>query len=135
MGFRFEKFTDINKSFAARVTIRQRTGQIGFNQGAINRFALDKYRFAVLYYDCDSRVIGIQPVAEATEGAIEIKRRPTENPTNTYISAKNFLDKYAVEYRASHGHELKLDESTGFLYLELQEVVDESEEESEENSE
>lgn len=127
MKFQFEKFTQTDASFAARATIRQRTGQIGFNAGAMNRFSLADFPYAVLYFDTENRVVGVEPCAEKVEGAIEIKHRPS----NTYITAKNFLDKYGINYDESHRHELKRDDESGFLYFELAEVIDEPEEEIE----
>jgi len=123
MQFNFEKFTDVDSSFSARVTIRQRTGQIGFNVGAINRFSLQNHKYGVLYFDKENKVVGIELTQEDVDGTIEIKHRPS----NTYISAKNFLDKYEIDYDESHRYELKRDDQSGFLYFELESLVDEPE--------
>ncbi|ADB15254.1 hypothetical protein Psta_0567 [Pirellula staleyi DSM 6068] len=45
MKFVFEKFVETDMSFAARATVRQKTGQIGFNLGAINRFGIRDFGF------------------------------------------------------------------------------------------
>ena len=114
MPFLFEKFTDTDKSFAAGITIRQ-TGQFGFNAGAINRFRINDFSFAVLYFDPRQRVVGIQLLREAAEGAIEIKK----SESNTYVRAKNFCDRYEISYEDSHRFELRKDEETDLLYFEL----------------
>lgn len=121
MEFNFEKFVDTDKSFAARATIRQRTGQIGFNLGSINLYKIRDYTKAVLYFDREQRVIGIEFTNEGGPGAIDIK----QSRTNTYVRAKNFLDKYGIDYENSHTHELNRDGETGMLYFSLGETVKE----------
>ena len=124
MAFQFLKFTEVDASFAARVTVRQRTGQIGFNRGAINRFRVHDYKYAVLYFDAQARVVGIELVNDQVEGAIAIKW----SPSNTYVRAKNFMDCWGIDYATSHSHELKRDDASGLLYFQLDNVVDASEE-------
>jgi hypothetical protein len=114
--FKFEKFVDTDKSFSARVTIRQRTGQFGFNAGAINLHKVRDFKFAVLYFDRESQVVGIGLTNEIETGAIEIKQAAS----NTYVRAKNFCDKYGIDYSESHAHELKKQEESGLLYIELE---------------
>lgn len=113
MKFKFEKFLETNSSFAAKVTIRQRTGQIGFNLGAINRFKIHEYKYAVLYFDPSERVVGIQLVNEEEPGSIRISNKKS----NTFVTAKNFFDKYGVDYSQSHRHDLEQDPESGFLFF------------------
>jgi len=133
MKFQFEKFIQTSASFDAKATIRQKTGQIGFSAGAVNRFEIGKFSHAVLYFDRESRVIGIKLVEAEEEGAIPINSRPS----NTYLTAKNFLDKYAVDYSKSHRHELEVDEESGLLFLsaDADEQAEENEVEENESSE
>ncbi|WDI40227.1 hypothetical protein [Bremerella sp. P1] len=114
MAFNFQKFTDTDTSFVARITVRQ-TGQLGFNAGAINRFDINSYEKAILYFDPVERVVGIELTNENSEGAIDIKR----SPTNTYIRAKNFCDRFEIDYKESHRFELQKDSDTGLLIFEL----------------
>jgi hypothetical protein len=114
MKFKFEKFTDTDTSFAARVTIR-RTGQIGFNTGAINSFGVRDAEYCILYFDPENRVVGMELTKEKCEGAIQIKK----SDANTYVRAKNFCDRYTIDYSKSHRYELKRESATGFLYFEL----------------
>lgn len=120
MAFNFVKFTEIDESFAARATIRQKTGQIGFNGGAVNRYSIVDYEYVVLYFDPKQRVVGLGLENEKSDGAISIKH----SKGNTYVRAKNFLDKYCIDYEASHRHELKKDDTSGMLYFCLNEVAD-----------
>jgi hypothetical protein len=129
MKFNFEKFTETDTSFAAKVTIR-RTGQMGFNTGAINSFRVRDSDFCILYFDPKNRVVGMELVKESCEGAIQIKK----SDANTYVRAKNFCDRYAIDYVKSHRYELKKDSGTGFLYFELdqEEAADEESSDGEE---
>jgi hypothetical protein len=113
MKFKFEKFVETDSSFAAKVTIRQRTGQIGFNAGAINRFRVNDYKYVVLYFDPSERVVGIQLVRSEEPGSIQISKKQS----NTYVTAKNFFDKFGIDYSHSHRHDLEQDTESGFLYF------------------
>ena len=113
--FKFEKFTETDSSFSSKVTIRQRTGQIGFNSGSVNRFHVDQFRFAVLYFDSENQVIGVELTNTEQMGAIEIKKRTS----NTYISGKNFLDKYGIDYSESHKYPLEKEEGEEMLFVDL----------------
>jgi len=116
MGFNFVKFTETDSSFAARVTIRQ-TGQLGFTMGAINRFKISNYKYCILYFDSDRRVVGMELTDEHSPGSIEVK----STKANTYVRAKNFCDRFAIDYTDSHRYELKLDKESGYLFFELDE--------------
>lgn len=95
--FNFERFTDVNKSFSARVTIR-RNGQLGFNEGAKNHFAIGEWTHAVLFFDSEKRAVGLMLTNDANEaGAIKI----TNTKQNTFVPAKAFLDRYGVSYAES----------------------------------
>lgn len=113
MKFEFEKFVETDASFSAKVTIRQRTGQLGFNSGAVNRFKLEQREFAILYFDPSRRVVGLEFVDTKQPGAIRISRKPS----NTYIKAKNFFDKYGIEYSESRRFELQHDAESSLLYF------------------
>lgn len=113
MGFNFTKFTQVNDSFAARVSIRQRTGQIGFNSGACNAFGITDHEYVILYYDEAQRAIGLTLEKEKSDGCIEIK----SSKSNTYIRAKNFLDRFQIDYSASRRFELRKERDSGFLYF------------------
>lgn len=119
MGFNFQRFTDTDSSFAARVTVRQRTGQIGFNTGAINRFKIRDYTFAILYFDEQEKTVGIELTNEMQDGAIEIK----QSRSNTYIRGKNFCDLHGIDYTSVQRFELRRDEETGFLFFRLSEEI------------
>ena len=131
MDFKFEKFVETDKSFSARITIRQKTGQLGFNIGAVNRFKIHDFKYGILYFDPRERVVGIELSGEKSAGTIEIKR----GNANTYIRAKNFCDKYNIDYSSSHGYELKKSENSGLLFFALDEPWSDAEQEEEDGAE
>lgn len=90
----FERFTRKGRSFKPKVTIRAR-GQMGFNNGSVLRFELDKYEYVILYYSKDKNQIAIQPTNDANEdGAIKLVKKPG----NYFFSGKAFLDFYDIKY-------------------------------------
>ena len=90
----FEKFTRIGRSFKPEVTLR-RSGIIGVNNGAIQRFALSRFQHVVLFYDRDTHRVGIQPVKNGdTPGAVTLRIKQG----NASVSARSFLDCYEVPY-------------------------------------
>jgi hypothetical protein len=116
MPFNFEKFSDTESSFNARVSIR-RTGQFGFNSGAANKYRLNDFPFVVLYFDSTKRAIGLEFQMEKVPGAVELNR----NPSNIFIRSKNFCDRYGIDYAEASRYPLRRDDGTGFLYFELEE--------------
>lgn len=116
MSFKFEPFEDTETSFAAKVTIRQRTGQLGFTAGAQNLYKIKEYNFCKFYFDHQRHVVGLEMTTDEKSGSVVIKK----GETNTYVRAKNFLDRFGVDYRESHRYDLRKDEESGFLYFELE---------------
>lgn len=117
MPFNFQRFTDTDSSFSAKVTIRK-TGQLGFNLGAINLYSIRAYDYCVLYFDLEDRVVGIELTNDKCEGAVEIKK----NEANTYVRAKNFCDRFQIHYTESHSHGLEKDHESGFLFFRIDDV-------------
>lgn len=90
----FEKFTRKGRSFKPKVSIRAR-GQIGFNNGSVLRFNLEKYEYVILYYSKEKKQIIIEPTNNANEdGATKL----VKNPGNYFFSGKSFLDFYDIKY-------------------------------------
>ena len=114
MPFKFVKFTETDVPYSARVTIR-RTGQLGFNAGALNLFQLASYQHVVLYYDGERRAVAIEPVRERCEGAIPL----THRKGNTYVQGKNFCERFGIDYGESRRYHLKREDDAGLLYFEL----------------
>jgi hypothetical protein len=88
----FEKFTETARSYRAKASIRS-NGTVGLNGGAVNKFDLDQYDWAVLFFDKEHNLIGIKPTKnEKDEGTHKINK----GKTGAWIAARRFLDYYEV---------------------------------------
>lgn len=112
----FNKFVKVRgRSFTPKVGIWAR-GQIGFNRGAMEKFSLDKYNYVVLYFDSDSRRIGIKFTNNAKEeGAIKIVKRPTA----ISFSATGFLKTYEIDHSESKQYNVEYDEKEEMYVAQL----------------
>ena len=89
----FEKFTKVGRSFRPKISIRKQ-GQIGFNNGAIEKFGLDRYTYATLYMSKDRTKIAIAFTNDKNEeGAVKLLKRPG----NYSVAAKSFFDYYSID--------------------------------------
>lgn len=99
----FERFTKKGRSFKSRITIRNR-GHIGFNNGSVLRFELDKYEYVVLYYSKEKNQIAVQLTNNKNEeGAIKLVKKPG----NYFFSGKAFLDFYRIDYAKTKSYDLE----------------------------
>ena len=90
----FEKFAMKGRSFRPRLTIRTR-GQIGFNNGAVQRFDLGMYDYVVLYFSKEKNQIALQLTNNKDEdGAVKLVKKTG----NFFLSGKSFLDFYNIKY-------------------------------------
>lgn len=111
----FEKFTKVGRSFKPEVTLR-RSGMIGINKGAIQRFALSRFRCVVLYYDPDTHRIGIQPVKDEGEtGAVTLRIKEG----NGSVSAVSFLESYKISYKEAPKYDGIWDEKEQMIVVDL----------------
>lgn len=111
----FEKFTHVKSRYSPSASINAQ-GVIGMSQGAKNRFGINGEGYAVLYYDRQEQLIGIEIVADGnTEGALSIK----DTGTGAYIKAKSFVQYYAIALDGTRHGPLEKDPVTGFLIFDL----------------
>jgi hypothetical protein len=111
----FVKYTGGGRSYVPRASI-SKTGMISFTEGAKQRFRMSDYGFAVLYYDEESRRIGIELVTdESAEGARRIRHRDT----GCDMAAKSFLDFFDIGVRRTTAYQIARDSETGYLVVDL----------------
>ena len=103
----FVKFTKTRSRIdTPKVSIWTR-GQMGFNQGAVNEYKLYSYKYAVLYYDEDSKRVGIELTNEkSAEGAIKLVSRKNAGSS---FSARAFLKTYRIDYSETKQYKLAYD--------------------------
>lgn len=103
----FERFTQIGRGYKPKVSITK-SGQIGFNQGAVKHFNLSNFEFAILYFDKDNHRIGIELTNDDSEaGVCKLRKRAS----GADISARSFFGYYGIDYTDSNRYDAKWDES------------------------
>ena len=111
----FVKFTETGRSYSPKVSISPR-GLIGFSQGARKRFMLDTYVACVLYFDADTRQVGIEFTTDIeAEGAIKLRLRSI----GADISAKSFLTFYNILPLVTVMYSAQADAQPNWMIVEL----------------
>lgn len=111
----FIKFTETGRSFSLRTSINPK-GSISLNYGARRKFSLEKFSFAVLYYDEEKGMIGIELTNdENAEGAIKIKLRKT----GADIAAKSFVDFFQITPMVTTVYSIKNGERDNWIIVDL----------------
>lgn len=117
----YEKFTQHGRSFKPKISIRKR-GQIGFNNGAIKRFQIDKYDYVVLYYNKDNHKMAFNFTnSENDDGAIKIIKRKN----NYFISGKSFFDYYELPYEESQSFDVEWNQEDLLAIIDIGDHKDE----------
>lgn len=112
----FERFTQTGQRFKPKVSIWGKGGQIGFNQGAVNRYGLGNYRHAILFYDRENNRIGIKFTNdEKEEGVLKFKPRAT----GAVIAGKAFMDYYGIDYTKTKNYDVVFDEENELYIVNL----------------
>ena len=111
----FERFTQIGRGYKPKVSITK-SGQIGFNQGAVKHFNLNDYEYAVLFYDKDNRRIGIGLTNDNSEAGIcKLRKRAS----GADISARSFFGYYGIDYADSNRYDASWDEDDNMVIVTL----------------
>ncbi len=112
----FERFTKTGRTFKPKASIWSR-GQIGFNQGAVERFGLEKYEYVIFFYDSDNKQIGFKFTKDKSEeGVIKLN---TKN-TGAVASGKSFLEYYGIEHGVTKQYDLKVDKDNDLYIIDLE---------------
>lgn len=115
----FEKFTKIrSKIDTPKASIWSR-GQIGFNQGAVQEYGLDKYGYVVLYYDRDTNRVGFQFTNDKkAEGASKLIVRKAAGAS---LSSLAFLKTYRIDFTETKSYALVYDQEAQLYVIDLKE--------------
>jgi len=111
----FERFSERGRGYKPKVSIWKR-GQIGFNQGAVKRFDLDKYQYAVLFFDAENKRIGFKFTNDVDEDGIS---KLTVKDTGAIMSAKSFLDFHEIDYEETRKYDIGYDEKEKLYVVKL----------------
>lgn len=110
----YEKFTKTRaRGYYPKASIWGK-GQIGFNQGAVGKYELEKFDYVVLFYDKEIKKIGVKFTNEKEEGIIKIVKRPGSGMS---FSAKAFLDFYDIDYLKNKKYSITHDKENNLYVL------------------
>jgi hypothetical protein len=109
----FERFTDVGRVFRPRASLRS-NGQIGFNHGAVKRFEMEKFSHAVLFYDAETKRIGIHLTNDKDEAGASTLITRNKNGT---LSARAFLEFHQLTPRTTTQYDIARDTATGMLVI------------------
>lgn len=111
----FERFTKIGRGYRPKVSIWSR-GQIGFNQGAVERFGLQEYKYVIFFYDKENGKIGFKFTNdEKEEGISKISIRKT----GATVSSKSFLEYYRIDHSKTKRYDINFDETDSLYIIDL----------------
>ena len=111
----FERFTKLGRVYTPVAAIWSR-GQISFNQGAVQKYNIGDYKYAVLFFDRESARIGIKFTNDEGEsGAIAL----TKGRTGATLSVKAFLEYYDIPYERTRKYAVTYDSSDNLYIINL----------------
>lgn len=111
----FEKFTHVGRGYKPKVSVT-RSGLLGFNQGAVKHFELEKYDWAILYYDKDSARIGIGLTNNENEdGICKLRKRAA----GADVSARSFFDYFEINYDETNRYDATWDDNEKMIVVSL----------------
>jgi len=111
----FERFTETRaRGLIPKASIWGR-GQIGFNKSAVLKFQINMYNYLVLFYDPDSKRIGIKLTNKEEEGAIKITKKLASG--GALVSAKSFIFHYDINASKTRNYDLEVDRDSGLIVI------------------
>jgi len=109
----FERFTDVGRVFRPRASLRS-NGQLGFNHGCVKRFDMEKFSHVVLFYDADTKRIGVKLTNEKDEPGASTLTTRTGNGT---VSARAFLEYYHLTPKKTTQYDIEREDESGMLVI------------------
>jgi hypothetical protein len=107
------KFTEGGRAYAPKATIST-IGALSFNESACSQYGLKPVGGAVLYYDPDKQLIGLEAVKDLKlEGARRLRRRAK----GVEISARPFLEKFGILRAGTTSFPVSKDEKSGYVIV------------------
>lgn len=113
----FEEFNSKGGKFNPQVSINK-GGGFGLSSGMHHRFQLDKYVGIKLYFDKDSKKVGIKLLDTEQMGMFKLKKRPDEK--GAFFAARSFMQAYSLDpkkYAGRYSPEEVDDPNFGKLFI------------------
>ena len=116
MNYKFEKFTAVGSKYVIGITIAK-PGGLSMSSGFYNKYAIEKYASADLYYDNDAKAVAIKFFEKVDEGIFKLKHR--EGGKGGYISSISFVKRNGLEKYFGKRKEPKvhMDEKIGKVFV------------------
>ena len=118
----FEKFEKHGESFSSRISI-WKNGSLGVSAGAFNVYELTDKIYVVLFYNRESRCVGLKFSTANEPGAVKM----TARNSGGIIPAKAFFENYGIDYSVVRNYVLSWSESAGMLVFDLDLPIDDDE--------
>jgi hypothetical protein len=109
----FERFTEVGRVFRPRASLRS-NGQIGFNHGCVKRFDMAAFSHAVLFYDVETKRIGVKLTNDKDEPGASTLITRSGNGT---LSARSFLEYYHLTPKKTTQYDIERDSPSGLLVI------------------
>jgi len=110
----FERFTKTGRVYTPKASIWTR-GQIGFNQGAVHKFNLKDFDYAVLYYNRDEKKVGVQFTNDSSEsGATKV----IKGKTGVFLSGRSFINFYDIPHTKTKKYDVSYDNDSNMYIFE-----------------
>jgi hypothetical protein len=111
----WQRWLDRGKHFSTFISI-WRNGKLAISAGAVRRFGVNRYKYAVLFYDPVRERIGIRLTNDSTErGTLKIVSHHQAGS----VSAKPFLDCHGLNEYCGRRYPVKKDPEDDLLIAEL----------------
>ena len=111
---RLVKHTAVGKSFTPKISMSP-SGLISISDAATKKYDVEKYEYAILYYEPQDKFVVIQLTNEKELGTIKIRQRTT----GAYIAAASFMGNFEICLDATTIYDLQRDTESGLLYFDL----------------
>lgn len=116
----FERFTEVGRVFRPRASLRS-NGQIGFNHGCVKRFEMNKFSHAVLFYDADTKRIGVKLTNDKDEAGASTLITRNGNGT---LSGRAFLEFYHLTPKRTTQYDIEPDNASRLLVIDVARSVE-----------
>ena len=118
----FKKYVHKGRSFTPKVTIRK-NGVLAFNSGAVRKYDLDCYEYAILYISNDLRRVAVKFTNNTKEsGLLGIQKRPG----NFQISARTFFGLYEIDWSENRNYEFDWKKAETTAIFRVKELPDDT---------
>jgi len=113
----FQRFVETGRrGYTPKVSVWTR-GQIGFNRSAVDKLQIKKHKYAILYFDPETRTIGIKFTNDDQESGIF---KIVHGKTGAFLSAIGFVQHYEIPHKKTRKYDVEYDEGEKMWLVQLE---------------